>query len=163
METCRRCHRLVEFQLGVCPACGQRKGRRDRHTDDGTKPPGVVTWFRILNGLSLLGGIILTISLLSGISLDATDPEVSPETGETALGFTIIGFMILISLLFPILGVWCPRRPWMWVFGIVWLALTILQCCVPGIIMLIFWTKPRCRSWFHPTHFDPDSVGRVFE
>ena len=57
-------------------------------------------------------------------------------------GLTVLAFAAMLLL---------PRRPWVWVLGIVSMALSLLSCCCMApltIVTLVFWCMKPTRAWY---------------
>lgn len=112
---------------------------------------GAFRWFKVYVGvmaalyLILVGvGIVLLVAPFGG-----TDQEVTDQ--RLAGGF--YGFLGLVLLVVFGIGLFLPRRPWGWIYGIVLLGLGMTSCCtLPAAIpLLIAWLKPEMKARFNKT------------
>lgn len=61
----------------------------------------------------------------------------------------VMALVGLVSLVAYIIGMWAPRRPWMYSYGIAVTAISLLcGCWMLGIVVLVMWLKPETRQWF---------------
>jgi len=73
------------------------------------------------------------------------------------IGIAIVGTWSLVLLGLNVVGVICPRKPWMYVVGFVLLGFTVAcgGCWVAALVGLIFWVRPDTRQWLQG---DPASL-----
>ena len=117
-------------------------------------PPGVLTWFKVyavcmalLYALVIVGGVFFYVMADSF----AADPEMGPEQARiqgavmAIIGLPLAGLFAAGALL--------PRRPWVWIYNLVLIAIGLTSCCLwPATIpLLIFWIKPEARWWYGRT------------
>lgn len=128
----------------------------------GTPPPStgtppVVILFKIYAGLVALiylcamgVGIFMLVAGASVQGLEELQGDMSP------IVVGVIGAVmgLVVSVAYSI-GVFLPRRPWGWVYGIVLIAFGMVLfgmmslCCMPLTIpLLIFWLKPEVKAYF---------------
>ena len=80
-----------------------------------------------------------------------TDRDMSSEEARLLGG---IMFFMGIALAIPFLiGVFLPRKPWAWVYGLVLICIGLTSvCCLPVTIpLLIHWIKPETKYYFGRT------------
>ncbi len=76
------------------------------------------------------------------------------ELEEDAMIVRIQGVLFLVlGLIFMIVyaaAPFLPKRPWVWIYGLVMIAIGIASiCCLPVTIpLLIFWLKPETQQFF---------------
>lgn len=108
-------------------------------------------WFKVYAGVMtaiyacLFGaGIFLLVADLGGTASEVTGQRVN---GVFA---TIIGLACLV--LYGI-GLFLPRRPWAWVYGVVLIGIGLTSCCIlpAALPLLIFWLKPEMKARFNKT------------
>ena len=58
-----------------------------------------------------------------------------------------LGFVFFVMYLVPYV---LPRRPWVWVYDIVLIAIGLTSCLTLPLALplLIFWLKPEPKAWF---------------
>jgi len=114
--------------------------------------PGVVTWFRVYCGaLSLVylgciaGGMFV---IVSGAGLHSGSDHVS-RGFMLGYGAVLIVLGLGLSAAFAA-GIFLPPKPWVWVYGIVLIAIGFMSaCCLPFCTaLLIFWLKPEAKAYF---------------
>ncbi|MCA8921101.1 MAG: hypothetical protein KDD82_04790 [Planctomycetes bacterium] len=127
------------------------EGTGYRALPPGVAPP-VLLWFRLYAGalaalyaLCLLMGLVFLYFGFNG------------GFGDTPAGESLtagIFYGVLGAALTPLylVGVWLPRKRWVWVYAIVLLALSMTSCCcLPlAVPLLIYWLRPECKDWFLP-------------
>jgi hypothetical protein len=66
------------------------------------------------------------------------------------VGIAIVGTWSIVVLALNVLGVVCPRKPWMYVVGFVLLGCTVVcgGCWVAAVVGIIFWARAETRQWF---------------
>ena len=110
--------------------------------------PGAVLWFRAYCALMAL--IYLATMGISAIFFvfDPEDLEMS-RFEATMMGALLggLGFVFFVMYLVPYV---LPRRPWVWVYDIVLIAIGLTSCLTLPLALplLIFWLKPEPKAWF---------------
>lgn len=112
--------------------------------------PAVVTWFQVYCGF--MGALYLLVILLGAIMVvfrhEFAGPEDPPEMfifmGSLYAGMGLVFGALYLS---PLV---LPRRPWVWIYDIVLIALGMTSlCCLPITIpLLIYWIKPEVQVYF---------------
>jgi hypothetical protein len=106
------------------------------------KPPPVVFWYKVYVVFNVLmylavAAVIAAISLFASDSFkDELGPAMILIVMAGACGFFAIAY--LVSLFFP-------RRPWAWVYDLVFTGCFTLPF---SVALLIFWIKPEAKGWF---------------
>ena len=110
--------------------------------------PPVLIWYKIYLGLMVLlalffaglGAFLVVIPIVEGLD-DDTIPAL-------IIGGIYIVIGLAFALLYAIPLLFSPR-PWIWIYGIVLIALSMTNlCCIPlAIPLLIFWIKDDNRRW----------------
>lgn len=114
--------------------------------------PGVVTWFKVYAALMALGNLLLMgfgiFMVVAGASMAGME-EFQGGAEPVVVG-VLYGIMGLVFALIYAFGLFLPRKPWGWIFGIVLIALGMTSlCCLPATIpLLIFWLKPEAKAYF---------------
>ena len=119
-----------------------------------TGPPAVLTWFKVYAvGMTLLYMLVIVAGVLIYVMADefTGEPEMGPEEARIQ-GVVMIVVGVPLAALFAA-GAVLPRRPWVWIYDIVLIAIGLTSCCLwPATIpLLIFWIKPEARGWFGRT------------
>jgi len=68
---------------------------------------------------------------------------------EPSESFLLIVICVPLAIGFGV-GVFLPREPWAWIYGIVTIGIGMTSCatlpfCIP---LLIFWIKPETKAYF---------------
>ena len=110
--------------------------------------PPAVKWFRAYAALMA----IIYVAALGLIPLLLWLGEGAPEDEKAGLLITVV-IIGIVSI--PLLGIYIaapffPRRPWVWTFDLVLIAIGMTSCCTMpfAIPLLIFWIKPEAQAWF---------------
>lgn len=104
--------------------------------------------FRVYCGFSILlalviGGVMFNVMIRKGHFSSSSDFL------GTLGGLGLIEGLILLALTLHSIGLACPRRPWMHVYGFIVGGLATMSSCAPlGIVLLIFWAKADVSTWF---------------
>lgn len=105
-------------------------------------------WFRVYCVfLALLYLLVATM----GAFLVIARPD-TREYNETEILIMGIVYLVLgIALFIPFaIAPLLPRRPWVWIYGMVLIAIGLTSCCfIPACIpLLIYWLKPETKALF---------------
>ena len=106
--------------------------------------PKVITWFRFYAGLlSILGAGFMAVGLFLFEPVSGKFPDLELDRiGLVLMGFALFGVHAVALL--PV------RRPWLWTYSLVVIALGVSSCFLPFCIpMLIFWVKRETKSYFN--------------
>ena len=113
--------------------------------------PGVVNWFVVfcslmtfLSALLILMGGFMAFAMPNMPNAGEADRAMMPIVGGAyAVGGLFVSVLYLI-------GIFAPKRPWGWVYGIVLICLSMTSCCtLPAAIpLLIFWIRPETK-WYY--------------
>ncbi len=59
----------------------------------------------------------------------------------------LVGVPVAIVCALPFIF---PRKPWVWIYNIVIIAIGLTSCCcIPACVpLLIYWLKPETKVWF---------------
>lgn len=117
---------------------------------DPSSRPGVVLWFKIYAGFLAAIYVLTALAMLVLIVVgpqEPVDPEEAMFTG--IFGGVLIFVCGLLALLFGA-ALFLPRRPWVWIYDIVLIALGMTSCpsVLASIPLLIFWLKPETQRYF---------------
>lgn len=106
-------------------------------------------WFKVYAGV--MTAIYAAVVAL-GIFFAAVDVDgASGDVVEQRVSAAIYAFAGLIGAGVHAVGLFLPRKPWAWIYGIVLLSLGLTSCCLwPATIpLLIWWLKPEMKARFH--------------
>ena len=107
--------------------------------------PSVLVWYKVfcatmaaLYGLLLLLGVFVLNSF-------------TPNDEAFIDGILLVLFGPPIAIAFG-LGIFWDEKPWHWVYGIVLICISLTSCCCfpVSIPLLIYWLKPKTKSYFNP-------------
>lgn len=120
-----------------------------------TRPPApsVVFWFRVYCAAMLAMYAIVTVC---GAGVLAFYPRLAAasEGRYDALVLLVYGLLMAgIGLCLAaayLAGLVLGRRPWVWVYDIVLIAIGLSSpCCLPASLpLLVFWVKPQTQAFF---------------
>jgi hypothetical protein len=116
------------------------------------KAPTGILLFRVYSGMQAL--LFLFLALVGVFLIFAPNVwpsafPVKPGDPPPALIGGIIVALYLIPLTVFVVGVFVPRRPWTYVFGIIAcvMSMTCGGCWMLAIPTLIYWLKPETKLW----------------
>jgi uncharacterized membrane protein len=112
-------------------------------------PSRVWKWYVAYCGLMALMYLGL---LVLGIVFMAVDPgELEANPDEAKLMGAMFAILGLIFFAPYAAAPFLPKRPWVWILGLVLICLGMTSaCCLPAAIpLLIFWLKPDNRRFFN--------------
>ena len=108
-------------------------------------------WFKVYVGvmaaiylLGFAGGTFFAIVDLGGTPEEVTDQRIM------GVVYAVLGLAFLVVYG---VGLFLPRRPWAWIYGIVLIGIGMTSCCtLPATIPLIIaWLKPEMKARFNKT------------
>jgi hypothetical protein len=110
--------------------------------------PAAVLYLRLYCGLQCLSALVYSFYLGRQLL-----NELTHVTRDSVWALILaVGQAILLTILGAnVLGLLCPRHPWMHTAGTIIIASSLLanSCCwLLGIPMLLAWLKPEVRRWF---------------
>lgn len=108
--------------------------------------PGVIPWFKAYAAfLALLYLAVIAFGVF--VATHPAEMEVSEEFGRV-FGLTIAALGLAFALGFAA-GLFLPRRPWAWVYGLVLICIGLNGCTLPfSAALLFFWIRPDAQAWF---------------
>jgi hypothetical protein len=113
--------------------------------------PSVVKWFRVYCGaLSLVYlGCVVGGVFISLYAEELGQSEDAPRWLMVAYGSALVFLGLVLAAVFGA-GVVLQPRPWVWIYGIVLIAIGFSSpCCIPASVpLLFFWLKPETRVYF---------------
>jgi hypothetical protein len=116
--------------------------------DGPLEAPPVNLWFKIYIGL--LGAMYLLI-LLAGIFFIVMGAISGDEDAIAMIlvGVLYIGMGLILGVGY-LLPIFLKPRPWVWIYGIVLIALSMTSlCCIPAAIpLVIYWIKDENRQYY---------------
>lgn len=113
--------------------------------------PAVMTWYKVYCVLMALLYLMLVAAGVFLIIVAPSDRDMSAEEAQLMGGIMLfMGIALAIPFL---IGVFLPRKPWAWVFGLVLICIGLTSvCCLPATIpLLIHWIKPETKLYFGRT------------
>jgi hypothetical protein len=112
-----------------------------------TGTPSVWIWFIIYCvAMALLCSFFSFIGVLMLVS---PETEASSKEEMITSGIFFIFFGLILAAPFGI-APFLPKRPWVWVYDLVLICLSLTSCCIVfGIPLLVFWVSPATRSFFN--------------
>jgi hypothetical protein len=109
---------------------------------------GAYRWFKVY--VAVMAAVYL-LAMLGGAFFFVVDLGGTPEevTEQRLMGAIYAAFGLGLLVLYGI-GLFMPKRPWAWIYGIVLIAIGMTSCCtLPATIpLLIFWLKPEMKARF---------------
>jgi hypothetical protein len=115
--------------------------------------PGVVTWFKVYAGfMGAMYGLIMLFCVLGVIGIMVAPPE-DMGSDDKALMWVMMPVMLIVCAALAgvfLAAIFLPRKPWVWVYDIVLIALGLSSPCLwPATIpLIIFWVKQDNRLYF---------------
>lgn len=120
--------------------------------------PKVLNWYK---AYCIMLGLMYLLMLGAGVFLLVIDPSIlgaDPTNDLEKLEEIKIQsvIMVVLGLVFAIpylVAPFLPKKPWVWVYGIVLIAITMSSCCLLplAIPLLIYWIKPETKYYFGKT------------
>ncbi|HEX8695646.1 MAG TPA: hypothetical protein VF746_24745 [Longimicrobium sp.] len=115
---------------------------------DPTRRPAVWSWFVAYCAVMVL---IYLLVAAAGVFFLVADPAMlDTEPAEAkAMGLIMIALGLVFAAPFAA-APFLPRRPWVWVYGIVLIALGMTSVCtLPAAIpLLVYWINAETKAWF---------------
>lgn len=116
---------------------------------DPASADSVYRWFKVYVAVMALicVAVVAVAFLIAVFGVDASATDATEQRVYAA----IYGVAALIPLGVYAVGLFLPRKPWGWVYGIVLLSLGLTSCCLwpAAIPLLIGWLKPGMKARFH--------------
>ena len=138
---CRECG-LVNWEYDeVCKRCGVSLNR---------ETPPVYKWFVVY---CILMAFVYLMATLMGIVFIFIEPHGEMSPTEAKIMGPVV-FILGLVFFVPFLSApFLPRKPWVWVFGLVLICIGLTStCCLPASIpLLIFWLKPEMKAFYGRT------------
>ena len=119
--------------------------------------PPVIFWFKIYAGamallyaLTILLGAFLIFVGTWGV--EDIDPLEMYMVGGLLIGLGFVFLGLYVAALF------LPRKPWVWVYDIVMIAIGLTSCLtmIAAIPLLIYWIKPDVQQYFGRSPSSPE-------
>jgi hypothetical protein len=117
----------------------------------GVETPAVWKWYV---AYCIAMACLYVLTTIFGVVLLAVAPDalhMQPMESKIQGGACVVlGPILLIVFL---IGIFLPRRPWAWIYGIVLICLGMTSCCcLPASIpLIIYWVKPETKAFFGRT------------
>lgn len=105
-------------------------------------------WFRIYCAVLAL---LYVVTMAGGAFLLIYKPETTKREAEEMMITGIMCVVLGIVLFFvSAVGIFLPRRPWAWIYGMIMICLGLSSCCfLPFCVpLLINWIKPETKALF---------------
>jgi hypothetical protein len=113
--------------------------------------PGVMPWFV---AYAILMGLLYLAFAGFGVTVFVVGPDRFADAKTSAEEWNVLG-VVFIAMGLGLGGVFgiapfLPRRPWVWIYDLVLIALGLTSACLwpMTIPLLIFWIKPETKRWF---------------
>lgn len=113
--------------------------------------PAVVNWFL---AYAIFMALLYLLCFVAGILILTLGADALADSGQDPMEAKIQGWVLLViglplAIAFAV-GAMLPRRPWVWIYDLVLIALGLTSvCCMPATIpLLIFWIKSETKVWF---------------
>jgi len=113
-------------------------------------PPQIILWFKIYMVVLVLLHLVLVVI---GFMLGGMAPDIAADPSEVA-GLRFMGLLYVLwgLCLGTAFGatLLLPTKPWVWIFNLVALCISIFSgCCflIP-VIIIIFWVNQDVRRWY---------------
>lgn len=110
--------------------------------------PPVVTWYYVYCGLVSLVYVVAILLVAFFMTVGASWLEMDRTA---ALILTVLIGGGSAACLIPFLAAFfLPRKPWVWVYGLVLICVGFTSCLVLpiSIALLIFWIRPETQTYF---------------
>jgi hypothetical protein len=116
------------------------------------KAPTGLLLFRIYSAFQALLFLFLVfvgVFLIIAPGLWPTAFPVKPGEPPPALIGGVLSALYLVPFVVFVIGTIAPRRPWMYVYGIIAcvMSMTCGGCWMLAIPTLIYWLKPETKQW----------------
>jgi hypothetical protein len=108
--------------------------------------PAVIPWFKAYSAFLTL----LYLAVIVYGAFMASRPAVfeMPEGFGRFFGLALAVLGLAFAIGFGA-GLFLPRRPWAWVYGLVLICIGLTGCTLPfSAALLFFWIKPETQAWF---------------
>jgi hypothetical protein len=110
--------------------------------------PAVLVWYKVY-----LAFMIALMVLVVGVGVFLFFAPIPPEEFDGLSKEIMGGIYIALGIIFaipPIIALFLPKRPWVWIYHLVMICLGMTGCTiVASIPLLIFWIKPEVKAYFN--------------
>ena len=113
-------------------------------------PPRVILWQKVYLFANAAIYLLCAVLGLGFLVFHERLADSGTSTTETVLtGALLLAVGLALAALYAA-GPFLPRRPWVWIYHIALIALTMTSCaCLPfALPLLIFWIDPGVQAWF---------------
>ncbi|MFO0959890.1 MAG: hypothetical protein U0800_21055 [Isosphaeraceae bacterium] len=115
--------------------------------------PGVVTWLKVYaTAMGVLYFLMFVFMVLAWVGIQISDPDEFETQDRVVLGmvFPVLGLISAALAGVFLAPLALPRKPWVWVYGIVLIAIGLSNCALwPATIpLIIFWIRPEVRRYY---------------
>lgn len=115
--------------------------------------PGVITWFKVYAGfMGAIYGLVFVFCVLGFVALQFA-PQAEFDSEDRMIMWVMMPVMLLLGLALCgafLAAIFLPRKPWVWVYDLVLIALGLSSCLLwpMTIPLIIYWVKPETRAYF---------------
>lgn len=111
--------------------------------------PPVIFWFKAYSvAMALLYLLVIGLGIFFFFLGTIDDQEI--DTVEMFIMGTIMVGLGLVLLGVYVAAIFLPRKPWVWIYDIVMIAIGLTSCLTmaAAIPLLIYWIKPEVQQYF---------------
>ena len=115
--------------------------------------PGVWPWFvGYCVAMALVYLLVVVVGVVFVAGADRIAGPADDPTEFRIMGLVFLAICLPLAAAFGI-APFLPRRPWVWIYDVVLIALGLTSACTPPacVPLLIFWLKPEAKAWFGRT------------
>ena len=142
---CAQCGLINWPDAEICKRCGASLVHSPQ------PQPAIMTWYKVYCVLMALLYLVCVVIGAFFIIAAPSDRDISAAEAQVLGGIMfIVGIPMVVTFAF---GVFMPRKPWAWVFGLVLICIGLTSlCCLPVTVpLLIHWIKPETKIYFGRT------------
>jgi hypothetical protein len=113
-------------------------------------PPPTIMWFKIyMVALVLLHLLIVGLGFFFGVMAQEIASSSTEVTELRIMGFVYVLWGLSLTVLFGA-TFFLPNRPWVWIFNLVAICISIISgcCIIIPIVLIIFWVRQDVRTWY---------------
>ena len=119
------------------------------------KRPSVVKWYKIYCALMVVGYFLFSIYIAFLIWLPKDKIASQGQLANKAvfalehMWRSLLAGTVILTLFFAA-ALFLPRKPWVWIYGIVAICIGLPNCCcLPlAIPLLVVWIRPETKQYF---------------
>jgi hypothetical protein len=112
-----------------------------------------VVYFKAYCGfMTLLYVLVMGLGVVLML-LPTLDPSLAPTGPGEPPTWVVGGLYAAVGLVLSVpygLAIFVGQRPWVHIYGIILIGLTLTSCaCIPiGLPLLLAWIKPEVKAWY---------------